>query len=69
VNELDLPTLVITGDNDGVVPTEDSIRLARELPNAELAIMANCGHVPNEECPDQFIRATAEYLDSLTPTT
>jgi pimeloyl-ACP methyl ester carboxylesterase len=69
VDELDLPTLVITGDNDGVVPTEDSVRLAGELPNAQLAIMADCGHVPNEECPDQFIQATSEYLDSLKPTT
>jgi pimeloyl-ACP methyl ester carboxylesterase len=57
-----IPTLVITGDDDRIVPTEDSVRLASELPNADLAIMEACGHVPQDECPDQFIDAVASWL-------
>jgi pimeloyl-ACP methyl ester carboxylesterase len=57
-----IPTLVITGDDDRIVPTEDSVRLASELPNAELAIMEACGHVPQDECPDQFIEAVDTWL-------
>jgi pimeloyl-ACP methyl ester carboxylesterase len=57
-------TLVITGDDDRIVPMEESIRLAAELPNAELAIIQNCGHVPHEECPDQFMQVLREFLSS-----
>jgi pimeloyl-ACP methyl ester carboxylesterase len=63
IGELVLPVLVITGDSDRVVPTEASVRLASQLPQAELAVMAQCGHVPNEECPDQFLAAVAGHLD------
>jgi pimeloyl-ACP methyl ester carboxylesterase len=65
LDEIDLPVLVITGDDDSVVPTEDSIRLAGELPNAELAVIPDCGHVPNEESPDAFLDAASGFLARL----
>lgn len=61
-SEFDLPILVITGDDDRIVPTEQSLRLAEELPNAELAVIPQCGHVPHEECPDVFMQAVTEFL-------
>lgn len=45
---LELPVLIITGDDDRVVPTEQSIRLAGELPNADLVVLPACGHVPQK---------------------
>lgn len=62
VNEFDLPVLVITGDDDRIVPTEQSVRLASEIPNAELVVIPQCGHVPHEECPNEFIRAVTDFL-------
>ena len=62
LGELPLPVLVVTGDSDRFVPTEDSIRLASELPNAELVVFPQCGHVPQEECPDAFLDAVLAYL-------
>lgn len=64
VNELTLPTLVITGDDDRIVPTEQSIRLADELPDARLVVIPQCGHVPHEECPAEFMQAVAEFLQN-----
>lgn len=64
-SELDLPVLVITGDDDRIVPTEQSLRLAEEIPNAQLAVIPQCGHVPHEECPDVFMQAVTNFLDSL----
>lgn len=60
--ELSLPVLVITGDDDRVVPTEQSIRLAGELPNADLVVLPACGHVPQEECEDAFMAAVNAWL-------
>ena len=65
LGELNLPTLVISGDDDRIVPTEDSIRLAGELPKAELVVIPDAGHVPHEERPDQFLQAVKAFLDSL----
>lgn len=62
LDELHLPVLVITGDDDRIVPTVESIRLAEELPQARLVIIPNCGHVPQEECPQEFLKAVEEFI-------
>lgn len=62
VTALRQPALVITGDDDRIVPAADSIRLAGELPNAELAVIPACGHLPQEEKPEEFTAAVVHYL-------
>ena len=62
--ELTLPVLVITGDDDRIVPTEESLRLAEELPAAALTVIPNCGHVPQEECQGPFMQALVAFLVS-----
>ncbi len=62
LDRLQLPVLVISGDDDRVVPTEESIRLASELPQAELVIVPACGHTPQEECPQAFLEAVQAFL-------
>jgi len=65
LHALTLLALVITGDDDRIVPTEFSIRLASELPNAQLAVLEGCGHVPHEECPEAFLEAASGFLSAL----
>ena len=60
--QIKLPTLVISGDDDRIVPTQESIRLAADLPNAELDIIENCGHVPQEECPQEVIQVIQQFI-------
>ena len=64
LSEVSHPVLVITGDDDRIVPTEESIRLAQELPNARLVVIPNCGHVPQEECPAEFLHAVLPFVIS-----
>jgi pimeloyl-ACP methyl ester carboxylesterase len=61
------PALVLTGDGDAVVPPADSERLANALPNADYTVLANCGHVPQEECPMQFTDAVGTWLGQFDP--
>ena len=49
-----VPTLVVWGDDDRVVPIENGRRLAREIPGARFEIVPDCGHVPQEERPRQM---------------
>jgi len=61
------PALVLTGDGDAVAPPADSERLANALPNADYTVLANCGHVPQEECPTQFTDAVDAWLGQFDP--
>ncbi|MBN1955932.1 MAG: alpha/beta hydrolase [Anaerolineae bacterium] len=65
LDEVSMPALVITGDDDRIVPTAQSIRLAGELPDAELVVVPNAGHVPHEERPDLFVAAVIDFLDRI----
>ncbi|MDX9863570.1 MAG: alpha/beta hydrolase [Anaerolineaceae bacterium] len=62
LGELDLPVLVVTGEDDQVVPTEESVQAAEDIPGAQLAVFPDCGHVPNEECPEAFLDAVEPFL-------
>lgn len=63
LGEVRVPVLVVTGDDDRIVPTEQSIRLAGEIPGAQLAVIPECGHVPQEECPEPFLEAIRTFLE------
>jgi len=65
LGEIWVPALVITGDNDLVVPTDQSVRLAGELPDAELVVIPDCGHVPQEERPAEFLLAVTDFVAEL----
>jgi pimeloyl-ACP methyl ester carboxylesterase len=65
LTEFTMPILVITGDDDRIVPTEQSLRLAKEIPNAVLKVIAQSGHVSHEEQPVEFLQAVTEFLASL----
>lgn len=67
LTELDLPVLVITGDDDRIVPTEQSVKLADALPNAELAVIPACGHLAHEECPQATLEVMTAFLNQLNP--
>ncbi len=62
LDELQLPVLVVTGDDDRIVPTEESLRLAMDIPGASLAVIPNCGHVPQEERPDLLMIELEMFL-------
>lgn len=65
LSEILLPVLVVTGDDDRIVPTADSIRLADELPNAQLTVIENAGHVPHEERPAAFMNTVRSFLSTI----
>jgi len=64
--ELTMPVLVVTGDDDRIVPTADSVRLGGEIPGATLVVFPACGHVPQEECPVDFLAAVQPFVNSLS---
>ena len=62
LDQLSVETLIITGDTDEIVATADSVRLNGELPGSALEIIAESGHLPNEEKPLEFVEAVIRFL-------
>ena len=63
LSEVDHPTLIIWGDQDQWIPLEVAYRFDDRLPNAELIIIENAGHVPMEERPQETAEIAAEFLE------
>lgn len=54
--------LIIWGENDGVFPLKHAYYGKEKMPNSQLYIMKNCGHIPNLEKPEEFNNAVLEFL-------
>ena len=52
--KIDVPTLVLWGDDDRRSPMHVAEQLHAAIPGAELAIIPNAGHVSNMEQPEAF---------------
>jgi len=61
------PTLLLWGDRDRVIPAWVGERLHRDLPDAELVVLAHCGHVPPEERPRDSLRVVRDFLRRRFP--
>ena len=59
------PLLVVSGTEDNIVPIADSRRLHDAVPGSALHLLPNCGHVPQEECPEAYAEAVFNWLDGL----
>ncbi|KAL0041381.1 hypothetical protein WJX79_001388 [Trebouxia sp. C0005] len=63
VAQQDIKVLILHGSGDRLVPVSNSRRLAKLMPNAELIEYVDCGHVPQEELPKQFIQSVKTFVD------
>jgi pimeloyl-ACP methyl ester carboxylesterase len=60
--ELTMATLVVWGGCDYVLPACQAQAAVDRLPHGRLALLADCGHLPHVECPDQFATVLSEWL-------
>ncbi len=63
--ELTVPTLVVSGEADELVPPAESERAAGLVEGSEYRSLAACGHAPQEECPGKFLGTVTPWLDAL----
>jgi pimeloyl-ACP methyl ester carboxylesterase len=62
LSDLNMPTLIVWGSRDRVVPLEHATIFARAIPNARLYIMRGCGHMPHYQKHAQFEKAVLHFL-------
>jgi pimeloyl-ACP methyl ester carboxylesterase len=62
LEEVEMPTLIVWGRNDNVVPPGDALEYGRLLHNSRTVIFDECGHVPMAERPVRFNRVLEAFL-------
>jgi len=60
--EIDVPTLILVGDEDGITPPALSQELARIVPGSRVEIIERSGHLANAEQPAAFNMAIESFL-------
>jgi pimeloyl-ACP methyl ester carboxylesterase len=65
LHQIKVPTMVITGDADRLIPPANSDILAREIPNARLVKIPGGSHGFNFETPEVFNREVLGFLASV----
>ncbi len=58
----EIPTLLMWGDKDPAVYASSAKPLAKYFPHSKLVIFQGIGHLPYEECPEEFNRELIEFL-------
>ena len=62
IYKMNLPVCLIWGKDDNITPAFVGEEFRKLLPNAELHIIDQCGHVPMMEHPVEFNRLMLEFL-------
>jgi len=61
----DGPALVITGDEDELMPLHTSTHMAQALPNGKLIVLPGSGHLSNTEQPAAFHQVVIPFLSAI----
>jgi pimeloyl-ACP methyl ester carboxylesterase len=59
---LKIPTLVVWGERDRVLPQSQARDAVTCLRDGSLSLIPDCGHMPHVECPDRFLGALEGFL-------
>lgn len=64
LHRIDVPTLLVWGANDRMFPPDYAHAYQRLIPGSKVAIIPDCGHVPQVEQRQSFVAAIEGFLDS-----
>jgi pimeloyl-ACP methyl ester carboxylesterase len=67
LKDIEVPTLVVTGDDDRLIPPVNSFMLARRIPGARLLVSPGDGHLLLFDSESPVLALILEFLDATTP--
>ncbi|HEV3266391.1 MAG TPA: alpha/beta fold hydrolase [Acidimicrobiales bacterium] len=62
-----MPTLIIWGDRDDIIPVSHAHAAHQAIPGSQLVIIEGVGHFPQIEAPEQFVAALLDFVESTDP--
>lgn len=63
MHRITLPTLILWGKEDRVLPVAYGPPFRDLIPGARLEVIADCGHLPHVEKHDEFIRLVTSFIE------
>ncbi len=64
LKSIEIPTLILWGAQDQLIPVDNARLFADAIPNSEVAIFENLGHIPQEEDPQQSVAPVLRFLET-----
>ena len=61
-NSIEIPTLIIWGNQDPIVPIEHAKMLNNQIKNSQIKTVDFCGHIPQEEMPTETYDIISEFI-------
>ena len=62
-----LPTLLIWGSDDPIIPIEHAHAARARIPDSRLVEIAGAGHWPQLDDPDRFVAELSEFVETTEP--
>ena len=62
IKTLTMPTLIIWGKEDGLIPLNVAEKFHEDLPNDTMIVFKDLGHTPMEEDPMKTVKAVKDFL-------
>ncbi len=62
-----LPTLIVWGDRDGIIPVSHAYAAHQAMPGSRLVVLDGVGHFPQVEAPEKFVDALVDFVTSTDP--
>jgi pimeloyl-ACP methyl ester carboxylesterase len=65
LHRIEVPTLLIWGDDDRLFPKDYAFAYQRLIPGSKVAIIPECGHLPQAEQRQAFVAALEGFFDTM----
>ena len=62
-----MPTLIVWGDHDRIIPLDHAYLAHEAIPNSRLEVMEGVGHYPHVEEPGRFVGILKDFLRTTEP--
>ena len=62
-----MPTLIVWGGQDKIIPLVHAFQAHEAIPNSRLAVMEGAGHAPHAEDPARFAKILEDFLNTTEP--
>jgi pimeloyl-ACP methyl ester carboxylesterase len=62
-----VPTLIMWGDDDAIIPVEHAYRAHEAMPGSRLEVFEGVGHFPQTEAPEAFVEALQDFIATTDP--
>lgn len=66
-HRVDVPTWIVTGEKDHLLPVDDVRLLDSVIPDSRLSVLEGVGHCPMEDTPSEFTRLMVEFFGEEEP--